>query len=341
MQQPDHESVGTAGGIAAALGLTVRGDAATPIRSASPFAEARAGSLTWLKALDDGSRAALHRLAGALVVVPAAASDEDRRCLDDAAGRNALLVAEHPRLVFARLLRHCFAHLELQLPAGVHPSACIDPTARLGRAVTIGAFCFVGAEVEIGDGSVLHPGVVVHSRTAVGRNCILGSGVVLGSRGFGFVRNERGELEHFPQIGRVVLEDDVEIQAGSMVVRPGLGETRVGRGSKIDQLCHVGHNARIGRHCVITACCEIGAAVSVADRAWIGPRSCSLEGVRLGEDSFVGIGATVLKDVPAGTVVAGNPAEPIDLLRKRSAAMRKLLDSADPPTAIGHGRPKE
>ena len=196
--------------------------------------------------------------------------------------------------------------------------------------MTISAFCFVGPDVEIGDDTVLHPHVVVHSGTRIGRNCVLDAHVVVGSRGFGMVRRDDGTLRHFPQIGTVVIEDDVEIQAGTMVDRPGLGTTRIGRGTKVDNLCHVGHNAQVGPHCVITACAEIGAGVVLEEGTWIGPNSCSIEGVRLGAGSFVGIGSVVVRSVAAGETVAGSPARPTRHLRREREALRRLLD---PPAA--------
>jgi UDP-3-O-[3-hydroxymyristoyl] glucosamine N-acyltransferase len=241
--------------------------------------------------------------------------------------RNALLVVDEPRIVFARILAQFFSHLELQLPPGIDRSAHVDSSARIDANVTIGPFCFIGSEVVIGEGTALHSGVVVHSRSVVGRNCIFQSNAVVGSRGFGFVRKSDGSLLHFPQIGRVIIEDEVEIGACTTVDRPGLGTTRVLRGTKIDNLCHVGHNAQVGPHAIVTACTEIGAGVVVGEGAWLGPNSCSIEGVSIGARSLVGIGATVLKDVAAGVVVAGSPAEPIEIVRKTRRALKKLIES--------------
>jgi UDP-3-O-[3-hydroxymyristoyl] glucosamine N-acyltransferase len=97
------------------------------------------------------------------------------------------------------------------------------------------------------------------------------------------------------------------------------------RGTKIDNLCHIGHNARVGPHAVVTACTEVGAGVVVGEGAWLGSNSCSIEGVTIGNRSFVGVGSTVLHDVPASTIVAGSPAEPMEIVRKTRRALKKLI----------------
>lgn len=297
------------------------------VASVDAIADASSGSATWAKALTQENRRIVDRISGALIVLPRPRNAAERKLLGSVASRNALLVVEEPRLVFARLLARFFSHLELQLPRGINQLAHVDPSARIGHDVTIGPFCFVGSEVIIGDGTVLHPGVAVHSRTVVGRNCIFQSGAVIGARGFGFVRTSEGSLEHFPQVGQVIIDDDVEIGACTAIDRPGLGTTRVLRGTKIDNLCHVGHNAQVGPDAIVAACAEIGAGVVVAEGAWLGPNSCSIEGVTVGTRSLVGIGATVLRNVPEGAVVAGSPAEPIETVRKTRRALKRLMKS--------------
>ena len=312
--------------IAKALGVEVRGRQDIRVDDPVELTAAGKGSITWVKKFDAGSEEYLRRISGALIVHPVPSTADERRLLSNLSAHNATLESPHPRLTFAELLAKFFSHLELSVPSGIDPAAKIDPSARIGKGVTIGAFCYVGPEAEIGDGTVLHPSVTVHSRSLIGKNCIINSQTVIGTRGFGFVETAQGRWVHFPQIGRVVIEDDVEIQAGCTVCRPGLGTTVIGRGTKIDCLCHIGHNAQIGADCVVTACSEIGAGVRVGDGAWLGPNSCSIEGVVIGKKATVGIGSVIVRDVAADTVVAGSPAEPIELVKLRRAAIKKLID---------------
>jgi|GEM_PF-985688 len=317
--------------LAAEFGLTLLG-VDREIGGPARLFEARAGDLTWLLTLGAGHRALADGLDGAVVLAPGARDDVETAFLGQLSARNAVLVIPDltdPRLAFARFLSRHFAWLEVRVPPGVDPSARVDPTARLGNDVTIGAFCFVGAEVEIGDETVLHPGAVVHSRTVVGRRCIVGSNCVVGTRGFGFVREPDGHWTHFPQTGRVVLEDDVELQAGTIVARPGMGETRILRGSKIDAMVHVGHGSRIGPDAIVTACAEIGAEVVVGEGAWVGPQACTLERVTIGAGARVGLGGVVVHDVLPGAVVAGSPAEPTGDLRRKRQALARLADVGD------------
>jgi UDP-3-O-[3-hydroxymyristoyl] glucosamine N-acyltransferase len=252
---------------------------------------------------------------------------EERALVAAVAARNAVLAVAQPRLLYAQLLTAFFAEDEVRFPAGVDPAARVDASARLGERVVVGPFCFVGPDVEIGDDTVLHPGVVIHAGSRLGRRCVVKAHAVVGNPGFGFVRRPDGSLEAFPQIGRVVIEDDVVIGAASAIDRPGLGTTRVRHGTKIDNLVHVGHGAQVGPHAVVAACAEIGASVVVGEGAWLGPHSCSLENVRFGERAFVGLGAVVVKDVAADAVVAGSPAEPTESLRRTRQALRKLVES--------------
>ncbi len=210
------------------------------------------------------------------------------------------------RLDFVRVVARFFPP---PVPApGVHPSAVVDASARLGEDVSVGPGCTIGAGAVVGDGCVLHPGVQVLRDVRLGRGVVVHAGTVLGADGYGFERDEDGVLVRFPHLGGVVVEDGVEIGANACVDRGALDDTWIGAGARVDNLVHVAHNVRIGQDAAVIAHAMLGGSSVVGERAWIAPCACVREGIRIGDDAVVGLGAVVVKDVPAGAVVMGNPA---------------------------------
>jgi UDP-3-O-[3-hydroxymyristoyl] glucosamine N-acyltransferase len=311
--------------IASYLNSPIQGSSGLVIHTPSGPADAGPGSALWIKSFSQAALELLTTLDGVLIIHPPSEKPEILKALAEAAESNALLAAENPRLAFARMLDRFFSELQAYVPYGIDQTARIDQSAQIGERVSIGAFCVIGPHVTIGDDTVLHPHVVVYSHSQIGKRCVINSGVRVGARGFGFVKDENGDNIHFPQVGKVIIEDDVEVQANTTIARPGVGVTMIERNAKIDCLCHIGHNSRIGSRAIITACSEIGAGVVVGESAWVGPNSCSLEGVRFGRNSFTGIGSVVLKDVPAGKTHVGSPAVPIDEMKASRAAIQKIM----------------
>ncbi|HEU4416849.1 MAG TPA: UDP-3-O-(3-hydroxymyristoyl)glucosamine N-acyltransferase, partial [Candidatus Angelobacter sp.] len=174
-----------------------------------------------------------------------------------AAGK-PLLRIKNTQYAYARAVE--LLHCAPREKPGIHPTAVIEPTARIGADASIGAYCVIGENVEIGDGCTLMPHVVIyrgvkigkgffaHAHVSIRENCRIGNnvllhnGVIIGSDGFGFAKNDHGQWHKIPQVGRVVIEDDVEVQANSCVDRASLHETRIGRNTKIDNLSQIGHN---------------------------------------------------------------------------------------------------
>ena len=180
------------------------------------------------------------------------------------ADKRLIWVAE-PRLSFAR----CAAALEApRRAAEIHPSAVIDPTAKLGARVRVGAGAVIEADATIGDDVVLRARACVGFGVQIGNRVVVQAGAVLGSFGFGYVRDaQTGEYVLFPQQGELVVEDDVEIGANTTIDRGALGETRIGRGTKIDNLVHIGHNCRVGRNVVIAAQVGVSGSAVIEDGA--------------------------------------------------------------------------
>jgi UDP-3-O-[3-hydroxymyristoyl] glucosamine N-acyltransferase len=238
-------------------------------------------------------------------------------------GSRPVIRSPNPGLHFARAVA-LLCPVERPAP-GVHPAAHVDPDAVVDPAASVGAHCTIGARCWIGAGTVLHPHVtlypdvrvgsectlhsrvVLRERTRVGDRVVLQPGVVLGADGFGYAFDEQGGWEHIPHTGGVVVEDDVEIGANSTIDRSLLGETRIGRGTKIDNLVMVGHNCEIGEDVLVAA--QVGmAGSSTVKRRVIMMGQTGLAGhLTLGEGAFVGARAGVRSDVPPGTRVWGTP----------------------------------
>ena len=185
----------------------------------------------------------------------------------------------------------------------------IGDGSRIGDRAVIMAGCVLGRQVTIGGGSILYPRVVAYDRTEVGQRVIVHGGAVIGSDGFGYAADGSRHVK-MPHIGRVVIEDDVEIGANTTVDRATLGETRIGAGTKIDNLVQIGHNVTIGRGVIIVGECGISGSVTIGDGAILAGQVGVKDHVRIGARAAILAKSAVTKDVPDGAVFSRNPARP-------------------------------
>lgn len=218
----------------------------------------------------------------------------------------AIYLVENPRLAVTLLLREIVPDEDAAAP-GVHPTALVDPGAEIHTSVSIGPFCVIG-KCTIGEGSRIGAWTVVKDCVRIGRNVVIREHCMIGGVGFGLVRHPDGKLTRMPHIGNTVIEDDVEIFPYVNVDRGTLGETRVGRGTKLDHYVHVGHNVRVGEDCIVTARAVFCGSSVLGGQSWLGVGSILKDGVCVGRGVTVGLGSVVLKDVEDDSVVAGVPA---------------------------------
>lgn len=214
-----------------------------------------------------------------------------------------ILLSDTPRLDFARAL----SILESMVGfVWASDDPLVHPSVRLGQHVVL------GRGVKIGEGSVVNHHVVIGDEVVIGNRCVIKSGAVIGEEGFGFERDSHGHALRLPHLGSVRIGDDVEVGSLTTVCRGTLGDTVLRDGCKIDDHVHIAHNVDIGEDAFVIACAEVSGGVKIGPRAWIAPNAALLNQLTIGADAVVGLGAVVVKSVPDGAVVAGNPAKPLN-----------------------------
>lgn len=193
----------------------------------------------------------------------------------------------------------------------ISPTAVISKNSKIGQNCVIGDYVVIGDNCVIGDGTIIYDRVSLARNCIIGKNCVIQSGVSMGSDGFAFERNKEKKLVKFPHKGFVRIGDNVEICVNCSIARGSLSDTIIGDGTKLDSLVHIAHNVVIGKNCALTAGTTIGGSASLGDNCWTGLNSTLKHKIKLGNNVIVGSGASVIKNVPDGDVVAGVPARSI------------------------------
>jgi UDP-3-O-[3-hydroxymyristoyl] glucosamine N-acyltransferase len=319
--------------LSAALGGSCRGDVERDIHSVSSLENAGPDDLSFLSLSTAKFLAKAQASRAGCLLVP-----------ESYAGAGTLIQVRDPRAAVARAIQLLYPSAKHR--SGVHSTAVIASTAsiagsawigshavieegaQIGEASVVGPGCVVGERSRLGDNCLLHAGVTIYHDVRIGSHVILHSGCVIGADGFGFVL-AGDHYEKFPQVGRVEIGDRVEIGANSCVDRAALGVTSIGEGTKLDNMVHVGHNCKIGKHVVVAAQTGFSGGVEIGDYAVIGGQVGVGDKARIESRAVVGSGSGILtsKIVRAGQPVWGTPARPLREHLESLAVLGKLRKS--------------
>jgi UDP-3-O-[3-hydroxymyristoyl] glucosamine N-acyltransferase len=314
------------------LELELRGDGELEIVAPAPVETAAAGMITF--AVGPKYVLALRSSRASAAIVPKEMAG-DAKC--------AVLVSSNPAFDFARVLEIFFP--PYRPPREIHPTAIIAPDARIGENPSIGAYCVIGTGVVIGRNAVIHPHVVIypgvkigddftcHSQVsiregvAIGDRVIILNGAVIGADGFGFVEHD-GQLVKIPQVGSVIIEDEVEIGANTAIDRATMGATVIGRAVKLDNLIQIGHNCEVGTFTRMAAQSGLAGSAKVGEWCQFGGQSGCADHVQVGDRTRVIAQAGVHKDLPDDALVGGAPAIDLRVFRRMVAVEPRLPEFA-------------
>jgi UDP-3-O-[3-hydroxymyristoyl] glucosamine N-acyltransferase len=315
--------------LAALVAGQIVGDEKIEITGVASIEQARPGDIVFVESAKYFSRALDSHAAA--IVAPASLSSD----------KKTLILADHPKLAFAQIVSAIA--VTTRPPAAIHASAIIDAETSLPACASVGAYsvigahcsiginciigahCSIGDNVEIGNDCVIHANVTIYAGAKIGNRVVIHSGSVIGSDGFGYVFHQ-GQYHKFPQVGKVIIEDDVELGANVCVDRGALDATIIGRGSKIDNLVQIAHNVRIGSNTVLAAQVGISGSSVIEENVVLGGQVGIADHVRIEKGAIVGAqgGVPTGKIIRRGITVWGTPARPIDEFKHIYAHSQQL-----------------
>lgn len=265
-----------------------------------PIGEAEKDTLVWVSPLRHDKQTLLENTKSEIVIC-----DSSLDITENILNNKCCIITKNPKLTFLRIANELFNEKKA---FGIHPNAILHREAKIDLKVYIGPGTYVG-KCTIGSNTFIHGNCFIYDNTIIGSNVTISAGAIIGAEGFGYSKNEEGEFEKFPHIGGVVIEDNVDIGANTCIDRGSLGNTIIKAGAKIDNLVHIAHNVIVGKNTAVIAHAMIGGSTVIGDSSWVAPSASIRDGITIGNETIVGLGAVVTKNIPDNEVWAGVPAK--------------------------------
>ncbi len=318
----------------------VEGSGDIDIRGLSGIDKAKSGDLTF--AIDEDKLAVAERSSASCILTNRTIRKSSK----------ALIRVTNPKLSFLIIYntfnapkdRESFIHPMATVAASVTmgknvwigPNVCVEDGVKIGDHVIIESNSSIKKNCEIGSFCRVYSNVTLYENTKLQKNVTIHSGSVIGSDGFGYVK-DKGKIYKFPQLGRVIIEDDVEIGANTTIDRGSLGDTIIGSGTKIDNLCQIAHNVKIGKNCLIAAQCGISGSTIVGDNVTMGGKVGIADNLIIGNDATLGAASVVIGNIKKGSVVWGYPARSIAHTKRQMAILSRLTKNSRKGDFLGKG----
>jgi UDP-3-O-[3-hydroxymyristoyl] glucosamine N-acyltransferase len=291
------------------LPFTVLGNKELTFDKVAPIFEEHANSLTWIRSLNPNKDALAGKTLASYIIC-----DNDYSPDEHLLKTRCFIKVERPDVAFLRLVKNLYKPC-LTSQNTIHPTAIVHPNASIGVNVSIGPFAII-EKCEVGDNSIIGAQSIIKDNVKIGANVLISEYCNIGGQGFGHIINEYHKLENMSHIGTVIIDDEVELFPYTNVDRATLSVTRIGKGTKIDHYCHIGHNTLTGENTIITAKVVLCGGSRVGNSCLLGVGSLIRDNVAVGNGAVVGMGSIVTRDIPENETWAGNPARPIDELKE-------------------------
>lgn len=266
--------------------------------------EAVTGSLSWCSPKKENQEELIKRSAASVIICSNSVEE-------GIAPEKTLIRTDDPRKTFMEVVNGL---KKQEIEYGIHPSAVIHPEAEIHEKTWIGPFTYVGKS-RVDAGTVIHGHVYIYDNVRIGKDVVIEAGVIIGADGYGYQKNHDGDWERFPHLGGVIIEDKVEISCNATIDRGSLGNTVIGRNTKISKETHISHNVKTGERCIIAGGAMVSGSVTVGNDVWIGPNSTILNKLTVDDRVTISIGAVVTKDVKQGFIAVGNRIIPEKMMK--------------------------